>query len=450
MNEAKKKILLVSCFFYPQNRIPVLRIGQWAKCWAAQGHSVTVLTTEKYDFMGPFGLEANLPPGVTVVEVPSLPTWLRSRMKKPKGKGSGQLPATTLSTNGSVETALKKRIRVLRQYIGSTLDINDLWIAPAYRAGMRLLAQGDYDVIVSSYSPPATHVVASKLKKQHPNLVWFADFRDLWVNNHITSAKGIFRRLENIKERRTLQGRADAIITVSKPLAVDLQSRYPALPVWVVENGFDPQEFPTWMESLSATPQLADCITICYAGTIYPNRRDPTPLFTAVNELIDAGLISKEKVSIEFYSQNEHELDEIIKRTLANRHNIIKIKGFVSRQTSLEAQRKSNLLLLLESGEPEAKGMLTGKVFEYMVSGIPILAVGIDNTHAAGELLEQTGTGFCSNDPQELKQLLLASFKSNQFSFYKPQTDLIGKYSRDKQAHSIIERLTALQGAAIC
>ncbi|RTZ42385.1 hypothetical protein EKL30_11735 [Candidimonas sp. SYP-B2681] len=449
MNETKKKILLVSCFFYPQNRIPVLRIGQWAKCWASQGHSVTVLTTKKYSFMGPFGLEADLPPGVTVVEVPSLPTWLQSRMKNPAAK-TGQQTFTTASTKAPAETGLKKRIRVLRQYIGSMLDINDLWISPAYHAGMRLLAEDHYDVIVSSYSPPATHVVASKLKRQHPNLVWFADFRDLWVNNHITSAKGIFKTLENIKERRTLGGLADAIITVSKPLAVDLQSRYPALPVWVIENGFDPQEFPTWMESLSAAPQLADCITICYAGTIYPNRRDPTPLFNAVNELIDAGLISADKVSIEFYSQNERELNEIIERTCANRHNIIKIKGFVSRQTSLEAQRKSNLLLLLESGEPEAKGMLTGKVFEYMVSGIPILAVGIDNTHAAGELLEKTGTGFCSNDPQELKKLLLAAIASNQFSFYKPHKDLIAKYARDKQAQSIIERLTALQGAAIC
>ncbi len=449
MDETKKKILLVSCFFYPQNRIPVLRIGQWAKYWASQGHSVTVLTTKKYAFMGPFGLEANLPQGVTVIEVPSLPTWLQSRLKKANGK-TGQQSRTTVSTKGPAETALKKRIRVLRQYIGSLLDINDLWIAPAYHAGMRLLADAHYDVIVSSYSPPATHVVASKLKRQHPNLVWFADFRDLWVNNHITSAKGIFKTLETVKERRTLDGLADAIITVSKPLAVDLQSRYPALPVWVIENGFDPQEFPTWMESLSAVPQLADRITICYAGTIYPNRRDPTPLFIAVNELIDAGLISADKISIEFYSQNEHELNEIIDRSSANRHNVIKIKGFVSRQTSLEAQRKSNLLLLLESGEPEAKGMLTGKVFEYMVSGIPILAVGIDNTHAAGELLEKTGTGFCSNDPHELKKLLLGAIESNQFSFYKPHKDLIAKYSRDKQAQSIIDRLTALQGAAIC
>ncbi len=450
MNEQKKRILLVSCFFYPQNRIPVLRIGQWAKYWASQGHDVTVLTTKKYDFMGPFGLEADLPREVTVVEVPCLPAWLQRRLKR---RASGDQAPACGAKGANAEaraSALKKNVRGLRRYIGSMLDIHDLWVAPAYKAGMRLLAENRYDAIVSSYSPPATHVVASKLKKKHPDLVWFADFRDLWVNNHITSAQGIFKKFESAKERRTLHGLADALITVSRPLAADLQSRHPTLPVWVIENGFDPQEFPTWMQSVSAGPRLAGNITICYAGTIYPQRRDPTPLFTAVNELIDAGLISPDKVSIEFYGQNERELNDIIQRTYANRHNIIKIKGFVTRQASLEAQRKSNLLLLLESGEPRAKGMLTGKVFEYLVSGIPILAVGIDNTHAAGELLEKTGTGFCSNDAEELKGLLLAAIEFKRFNFYKPHKDLIAKYSREKQAQSIIDRLAAFQGAASC
>lgn len=427
----------------------MLRIGQWAKYWASQGHDVTVLTTKKYDFMGPFGLKEKLPKEVTVVEVPYLPAWLLNRMKKSEKQGQDAIPAETSKTEARSST-LHSKVRSLRNHIGSMLDIHDLWVGPAYRAGLRLLALDHYDVIVSSYSPPATHVVASKLKKKHPNIVWFADFRDLWVNNHITSAKGIFKHFEQAKERRTLHGLADAIITVSRPLAADLQSRHPTLPVWVIENGFDPQEFPTWVQSVSAGPQLNDTITICYAGTIYPNRRDPTPLFNAVNDLIDAKLISPNKVSIEFYGQNERELDEIIQRTRANRHHIIKIKGFVNRQASLEAQRKSNLLLLLESSEAGAKGMLTGKVFEYLVSGTPILAVGIDNTHAAGELLEKTGTGFCSTDAEELKKLLLAAIEFNQFRFYHPRKDLIAKYSREKQAQSIIDRLSALQGVPSC
>ncbi|PLC52990.1 hypothetical protein CR155_14360 [Pollutimonas nitritireducens] len=445
MNDRKKRILLISCFFYPQNRIPVLRIGQWAKYWASEGHEVTVLTTKKYSFMGPFGLDPDLPAEVLVIEVPSLPQIFDRA--KPNTEGG---KSHTASEPINAESGFKKKVRSLRGYIGSTVDIHDFWIGPAYKTGMKLLAENRYDAIVSSYSPPAAHMVASKLKERHPELVWFADFRDLWANNHITSAKGVFKWIESARENRCLRGRANAIITVSKPLAIDLQARHPELPVWVIENGFDPQEFPRWMQAVSDGPQLTGNITICYAGTIYPNRRDPTPLFNAVNELIDSGQVSAEKITIEFYGQNEKELAEIIQRTRANRHNIIKIKGFVSRQVSLEAQGRSDLLLLLESGEPLARGMLTGKVFEYLVSGIPILAVGIDNTHAAGELLENTGTGYCASDSDELKRLLLAAIELKYFSFYRPRKDLIAKFSRQIQAQSIIDRLAAFQGAPSC
>ncbi len=451
MNEQKKSILLITCFFYPQNRVPVLRVGQWAKYWALQGHQVTVLTTRKYSFMGPFGLEPDLPENVTVVEVPCLPAWLGKRWSRQAASNREKTrPARNTQESGSRLANLKNKVRGLRNHIGSMLDIHDLWVKPAYRAGLRLIAANHYDLIVSSYSPPAVHVVASKLKKRHPELLWFADFRDLWVNNHITSARGIFKRLEHAKERRTLNGLADAIITVSQPLAADLQSRYPALPVWVIENGFDPDEFPAWLQTVSAWPPPAKEIAICYAGTIYPNRRDPTPLFIAVNDLIDAGSIDPGRVSIAFYGQNEIELRQIIQRSNANRHGIIQIKGFVDRQASLEAQRNSSLLLLLESGEPSAKGMLTGKVFEYLVSGIPILAVGIDGTHAAGELLERTGTGYFAKNANEIKNLLLEAITLNRFSFYKPQNDLIANYSRKKQAQSIIDRLTEFQGAYRC
>ncbi|HWL28915.1 MAG TPA: glycosyltransferase [Burkholderiaceae bacterium] len=449
MDHGKKRILLITCFFYPQNRIPVLRVGQWAKYWALQGHEVTVLTTKKYGFSGPFGLNPAMPEGVSVVEVPYLPAWLERRLERSPVPGGGPQGAAS-SVTQSRTSILKQKVRGLRQTIGSLLDIHDLWVAAAYKVGMALIAQGKYDSIVSSYSPPAVHVVASKLKRAHPELIWCADFRDLWANNHITSAKGLFRKLENAKERRTLDGIADALITVSHPLAVDLQSRYAGLPVWVIENGFDPEEFPRWTEDLSASRSLAEGIHICYAGTIYPHRRDPTPLFRAINELIDAGLIAPEKVSIQFYGQNEKELRQIIERSNANRHNIIHINGFVTRQASLAAQKKSSLLLLLESGEAEARGVLTGKLFEYLVSGTPILAVGIDRQNAAGELLETTGTGCCSTNTDELKQLLLAAMKSGKFEFFKPRIELITQYARDKQAQLIIDRVSSLQGAVPC
>lgn len=437
------RILLISSYFYPQNRISVLRVGQWAKYWALQGHHVTVLTTRKYPFLGPYGLTPVLPEEIEIIEVPYLPDWLRKRLE-----GGG--PARRSGTEDPAGHGLRMRVRHLRGYIGSLFDIHDLWIAPARRKGREIMAAQRFDVMVSSYSPPAAHMVASHLKRLHPETVWLADFRDLWARNHITSARGILRWLEGTLERRTMRGRADALCTVSHPLAEELTKRYPALPVWVVENGFDPDEFPDWMARLRTAPGTGGMLRICYAGTLYPGRRDPTPLFEAVNRLIDVGVLDRRRVAIDFYGHNEKELATILERCHGNRHGVVHAHGFVSRSDSLAAQARSSLLLLLESSEPAARGVLTGKLFEYLVSGIPVLAVGINTDNAAGDLLHRTGTGFCTRSADEIADMLTRAVKEGRFEFYTPKTELIAAYSRDRQARRIVDHLGRMKEAQAC
>src|SRR5690606_7618022 len=124
MSERKKRILLISCFFYPQNRIPVLRIGQWAKYWASEVHDVTVLTTKKYALMGRHGLEPSRPEEVWVVELTLLPQILKRSAMPPIRDGKKQTAGKSIST----ESSLKKRVRSLRGYIGSNVGIHDFWV----------------------------------------------------------------------------------------------------------------------------------------------------------------------------------------------------------------------------------------------------------------------------------------------------------------------------------
>ena len=438
------RILLISCYFYPQNRISVLRVGQWAKYWALQGHEVTVLTTHKYSFLGPYGLAPAMPTGVDVVEVPYLPKWLCRRLER-----RGSRPGTDRDSETSGQR-LRRRVRRLRGYIGSLVDIHDLWVIPARRKGLEIMSQRHYDAIVSSFSPPAAHMVASRLKASHPSAIWLADFRDLWAHNHITSAKGVLSHIENALEVRSMRNKADALVTVSAPLADDLRQRYPELPVWVIENGFDPEEFPDWSSRITMPPAASGMLRVCYAGTLYPGRRDPTPLLLAVNRLISEGILQREHVAIDFYGQNEKELADILRRCNGNRHGVVHAHGFVSRQDSLTAQSRSSLLLLLESSEPAAKGVLTGKLFEYLVSGIPILAVGIDSENAAGALLLHTGTGFCALKEEEIAAMLANSVRSGRFDFYAPKADRIAAYSRDRQARHITGQLERMKEARPC
>ncbi|WP_281950370.1 glycosyltransferase [Nitrosophilus kaiyonis] len=428
-----KKILFITTFFYPQNRIPTLRVGQWSKYLAKNGYEVFVLTTKKYSFMGPLGLDEKLPENVKKIEVDFLPNLLKKKLDNKE-----RIVKSNNKDNSNNITKLKLIIRKFRNYIGSLFDIHDLWINPAIKEAKKIIEKEEIDFIISSYSPPAVSVISHKLKKLYPHLQWIADFRDLWAYNHVFYAKGIFGIYEKYKEKKILSN-VDKIITVSNPLTEEMKKHYPTKKIYTIENGFDPEEFHNWKNTLKVKPKISNKLVISYLGTIYPGKQDPSILFEACNELIEEGFIEKSQIEINFYGNNKKQLDDIIKSKNYNKYDIINIKGFVSREESLKVQKESDMLLLLEWNDPSAKGVLTGKLFEYLVSGRPILGIGINNENEAGKLIEKTKTGklFTNKDllKQELKKILL----NKKIDFYNPIVSKIEKYSRDKQVLRLIE-----------
>ena len=427
-----KKILFIAATFYPLNKVSVLRMGQWVKYLAKNGYEITVLTTKKYSFMGQLDLNVKLPDNVKVIEINFLPFFLKRRLIH---KEINNVNNTYYKVNNA-----KLFVRKLRNYIGNFFDLYDFWINPAYKEALKLYEKEKFDFIISSFAPPASHIIAHKLKKKYPKLKWIADFRDLWAYNHIIYAKGILGKLEKYKEKKVLKN-VDKIITVSKPLTNIMKEVYKDKDVFTIENGFDPEEFPKWKENMTIKPKIKDKLVISYLGTIYPKKRDPSILFEAVNELIEEKQIDKNQIEINFYGDNKKQLEDIIIQKNHNKYEVINIKGFVSRSESLKIQKSSDLLLFLEWNDPSAKGVLTGKLFEYLVSGTPILSIGITNKNAAGEIIEKTNTGKLFTNKIDIKKELIKIFKTKQIDFYKPNIKEIEKFSRERQVEKLINIL---------
>jgi hypothetical protein len=427
-----KTILFITPLFYPQNKVAVLRIGEWSKYLAKNGYKVIILTSKKYSFMGPFGLEKELPENVKIIEVDFLPYFLKKRFNNKNYKN-----IKNYNSKNNVLT-LKLLVRKIRTYIGSLFDIYDFWINPVFKEAKKIIQKEKIDFVLTSYAPPAGIIVAHKLKKFFPNVKWIADFRDLWAYNHIIYAKGIFGIYEKYKEKRMLLN-VDKIITVSNPLSEEMKKHYPDKKIYTIENGFDPDDFKNWKENIIPYPQINNKLVISYLGTIYPQKRDPSILFEAVNELIKEGIISKSQIEINFYGDNIKVLREIIDSNNYNKFGFINIKGLVSRDESLKIQKNSDMLLFLEWNNPLAKGVLTGKLFEYLVSGRPILSVGITNENEAGKVIEKTRTGKNFIDKGLLKKELKKIFLNRKIDFYNPDIREIEKYSRNKQVLKLIE-----------
>ena len=308
-------------------------------------------------------------------------------------------------------------------------------------AATRLAAE--CDVVVSTYGPSAAHLIACDMKKANPSLHWVADYRDLWSQRHLGEATE--RQFEDLRdtELATVGRYADSLSAVSEDMVEqlgDLMSK----PVRMFPNGFDIDEDLVRERLQAPVRKPGGTLRIVYTGMIYKGHRDPVPLLDALASLAARGEITAESATVDFYGSRvevAHELSQIPKYA-----PFIRIMGHVSRQQALEAQRNAGLLLLLESSEPEARGVLTGKIFEYIAAGRPILCIGSRPDFEIGQVLSATGTGtvFTKNEQDRLEEVLLQTLSgAGLYNSYRPNFAQVSRFSRKRIADELLRILKA-------
>jgi hypothetical protein len=282
-------------------------------------------------------------------------------------------------------------------------DVNRTWIKPAIARGRELLRNGEYDVIISSSGPFSAHIVAASLASEF-NLPWLADLRDLWTQNHNYSYSRIRRFFERRLECRTLS-RANALTTVSSPLAKDLGKLHRNQPVISIQNGFDP-------DMLNPGIPLTDTFSIVYTGNIYREKQNPAPLFRELRLMVDEKIVDPDRIEARFFGLDEDWLRKEAKRFQLD--GIVHIHGMVPHRIAIAEQQKAQILLFLAWNDPRERGVYTGKLFEYLAARRPILSVGNTEGGVVKELLDQTRAGVhCSNET-ELREYLLRAYRQFQ------------------------------------
>ena len=95
--------------------------------------------------------------------------------------------------------------------------------------------------------------------------------------------------------------------------------------------------------------------------------------------------------------------------------NHVRVVGYVSHDEAIKFQMKSQLLLLIEIDSEDTKAIIPGKVFEYLISETPILAIG-PNEADVEKIIKSTNTGtyFTYVQKPELKLQLLNYFRAYQ------------------------------------
>lgn len=426
------RITIVTYNWPPRNAIGVHRPYGWAKHWAAAGHRVRVLTAQKHLYDAPLDLQLPPLPGVEVIELPY---------------GGGAASLTGAISASPVGAIAKRLYQTARGVSGAAPDVRDGWRAACRPQAKRLAAETD--ILVSTFGPRSSHLIAADLKSAEPRLFWLADFRDLWSQNHTSRLSRAAHRHEQRMELVAVRT-ADLISSVSAELAVELEALH-RKPTIVIPNGFDVPESQVLEVLRAPRPSRGLPLKIVYTGKIYPNLRDPTPLLQAVLQAEERGLWPRGAVEVHFYGGQLEGIEAAERGAVGH---FVRVHGHVSRDVAIQAQREAGMLLLLESPLPEARGVLTGKLFEYLSTGIPILSLGSGPDSAIARVIDETKAGVCAGaDAQKIVDVIDAVAKGGDPPEFDPKEEEILRYARSRQAEhllgcAIAERERSARGSA--
>lgn len=289
--------------------------------------------------------------------------------------------------------------RSLRRIAGWLTDnfiaIPDRQVLTAFRLWRKVRGARDWrpDVIVAS-GPPFSIFLTAALLSRDWKVPWVADYRDLWSTSGYYLHGSARRRLDRRIEARVLRTCSRAV-AVSQPLVDELCKEF-SVQAAVVMNGYEPS---AQVENISANPG-DEYLKLVYTGSIYPGKRDPSALLTALALAGSKGY----HIYLNVYGPTNDYLTEAIDS--CGVEGKVALWPSIPRVDVASLQRSADILVLLMWNDPRERGVYSGKLFEYLNARRPILMVGYEQGVAA-DLIQERRAGIVSNDSHEIASALI-------------------------------------------
>jgi glycosyltransferase involved in cell wall biosynthesis len=351
------RLLIVSLYWPPAGGAGVQRPLKLAGHLAELGHDVHVLAPDD-----PKWLHRD-----DTLAAPAAVTVHRSRNVGPRARR----PAEELARARGLDRALLQAELGLRGLL--VPDASVLWEATAAPVAVRLVRRLGLEAVITT-SPPGSVHLAGLAVRRATRARWIADLRDSLVRH-------AHRRREIRGEgtlARLVARHADAVVCVSEAIAGEIRSLGPRGAVRVIGNGCDFDDF----EALPYRP--ASRFRITHAGSFF-GHRDPRPFLDALSRA------STDVVARFVGDFRERDRQHVERLGLGDR---VELVPYLPRVEALALQRDSEaLLLLIPEADGRGRGVLSGKVFEYLAAERPILACVPPDGEAAA-LLRETGAGL--------------------------------------------------------
>ena len=323
-----------------------------------------------------------------------------------------------------------------------------LWMKKALPRAIERLEKGDIDAVYSTSSPYSAHLLGLGLKRRFPYIPWVADFRDEWTNNPYfldNPHRPSRAKKEKAMEREVLIT-ADALIANTPVMKANFVRLNPDLDLErrmsVIPNGFDPDDF----ENLGAKSRKNDKFTVTYTGALY-GRRKPDKIIEAVGELARSGRVDRDKICLRFIGSFKKDILQglITRNGLEGAADLI---NYMEHEKCLLEMVNSDALLLIEGGGPGSEAFYTGKIFEYIQTSNPILAV-IPENGAAADIIRRTRTGIVCHweDKKKIQEGFLSLYDAwlKGENIINPDYEEISRFDRRNLAESLAKLLNSIR-----
>ena len=419
-----KKALIISYYWPPAGGPGVQRWLKFVKYLRDFGVEPIVYVPENPNYpLNDFSLENEIPEGITILkQAIREPYKLASLFSKKK--------SITISKGIIPKKQQQTLIDKVLLYIRGNFFIPDArisWVKPSVSFLSKYIIENSINIIITTGPPHSMHLIGLKLK-QELGVKWLADFRDPWTTIGYHKQLKLSKTSQNKHKKLESQvlKSADNIIVTSFKTKEEFES-ITQQPITVITNGYDIEK----VDSITMDSKF----TLSHIGSLL-SERNPKVLWKVLQDLIK----ENETFKADFMLVLVGAVSDTVINSITdyNLFNYTQLVSYVKHNEAIKKQHETQVLLLIEIDSEATKCIIPGKLFEYMVSHRPIIAIGPEGSDVS-RIISSTNTGryFNYSDYNTLKLTILEYYKA--FKSTNLQTYPIGleQYSRKALTQSL-------------
>ncbi len=431
MIQKKKKILIVSYYWPPAGGPGVQRWLKFVKYLPDFGYEPHVYIPENPTY--PLIDEKLLS------EVSENAIIVKNKIFEPYAFASVFLKKKTKDISSGIIPNKKKQSFVEKAmlWIRGNVFIPDarvFWVKPSVNYLKKYLVENNIDTVITTGPPHSLHLIGLQLKKEM-QINWITDFRDPWttIGYHKELKLSNWAAKKHKSFEKEVLNSCNSIIVTSPTTKKEFEA-ITSKPISVITNGYDVEK---------SIPKAKDeKFTLAHIGSLL-SERNPIVLWEVLSELVSENALFASYFELKLIGAVSNEVILAIKEH--NLEQYMNLLGYVSHEKALQEQKSSQVLVLIEINSPETKCIIPGKLFEYMVSDRPILALG-----PVGADFEQiikstnTGTFFTYEEKEVLKCQISMYFEAFLNKNLNVHAVGLQKYSRKSLTGNLVQLLDSI------